>query len=100
MGSVIDRYRGSQDMGWVGNLRRVANPPAEAAKRARPMQGRRKHLGNRTGVKWNLRQGRLPIGRRIPSCPTSSTEFLDLRRSETPSMPDALKSTPQERRNE
>ena len=34
MVSVIDSYRGSQDMGWVGNLRRVANPPAEAAKRA------------------------------------------------------------------
>jgi hypothetical protein len=34
MASVIDRYRGSQDMGWVGNLRRIANPPAEAAKRA------------------------------------------------------------------
>jgi hypothetical protein len=26
--------------------------------------------------------GRLPIGRRIPSCPTSSAEFLDLRISE------------------
>src|SRR5437588_12610356 len=33
-------------------------------------------------VKCSFRQGRLTIGRRISSCPTSSAEFLDIRRSE------------------
>src|SRR5438046_10290768 len=50
-------------VGQVGNLRPIVNRLARADTKAVA--------------------GRLTIGRRFPTCPTSSAEFLDLRRSES-----------------